>query len=122
MVDKRQAALTNLESLMGSIDDLVEALQVYRAECDNTHVLLTGGGSVSEAFHHAQGTNVRAVATEAVTTFERNRHRARLSLIDLGVEDGVTKAEFAANLGVSRQLADRWYREARTLGDSESVS
>jgi len=113
MADKREDALSDLRLLIGSIDELVDALRRYHSECENTLRVLNDDDPVIEAFRHARTTNARSVTSDSLKTFERLRHRSRLSLIDLASEQGVTSRQFSTNLSVSRQLADRWMNQAK---------
>ena len=47
--------------------------------------------------------------------FEAARHRVRLLLVAIEVDEGRSIGEVARSWGVSRQLASRWVQESATL-------
>jgi len=66
-------------------------------------------GCVLPAVHADQW---RSALTEAIKRFEQTRHRARLVLVSMSLDEGMSIAEIARSWGVSRQLASRWVHEA----------
>ena len=59
----------------------------------------------------------RSAVTDAIRGFEAARHRVRLLLVAIEVEEGLSIGEVAKSWGVSRQLASRWVQESATLED-----
>ena len=49
--------------------------------------------------------------TDSLARYELLRHRARLSLIAVAVEEGMTVADIADQWRISRQLAARYLRD-----------
>ena len=62
-----------------------------------------------------QADSWRAAVTDAIRGFEAARHRVRLLLVAIEVEEGRSIGEVARSWGVSRQLASRWVQESATL-------
>ena len=54
--------------------------------------------------------------TESLTAYERLRHRARLGLIALGVEQGMTVTDVQRHWAITKQLANRALRQIGSPG------
>jgi uncharacterized Fe-S center protein len=65
------------------------------------------GDPMVEAIQGVKGATVRPVVTEAMEVFEAARHRARVAMLALALEQGATQSEVGRALGISRQLAAR---------------
>ena len=59
------------------------------------------------------GGSARRTVTDAVAEFEAARHRTRVALVAVGVDNGMSGAEIGQALSFSRQLASRYLAEAR---------
>ena len=113
MAERRTKAIDDVQALIGSIDDLMAAMQTYRQICQNTEEVLLAGRPVVDALDHAERTSARSTASDALKQFEEHRHQARMSLVHLASDEGTTSAQFASLMGVSRQLVERWLKDAR---------
>jgi hypothetical protein len=58
--------------------------------------------------------DLRQNANDLLDNFEHCRHQMRLAFIGPSLTDGVTIGQIGRDLGISRQLATRLAREART--------
>ena len=56
---------------------------------------------------------IRQAMSDAVTAFEAARHRFRLALVAVAVDNGLTARQIGDAFGFSRQLASRYLKEAR---------
>jgi alkylation response protein AidB-like acyl-CoA dehydrogenase len=68
-------------------------------------------GALAPALERVQAGRWRLTLTDSLARYELLRHRARLSLIAVGVEEGMTVADVAEKWGISRQLAARYLRD-----------
>lgn len=67
------------------------------------------------------GTTLDAISADTVRTdlnrvlgeLEQSRHRARLSMVAAGLDEGLSIGEMGRRMGFSRQLAARYAKEAR---------
>ena len=56
---------------------------------------------------------VRQAVSDAISEFEAARHRFRLALVALAVDNGMTARQIGEAFAFSRQLAGRYLKEAR---------
>lgn len=79
---------------------------------------LESGIPISEAVSAAGGdsADLRRVANECLAEYERCRHKMRIAFISFSLDEGMSIGEIGNALGVSRQLASRFAKEARGEG------
>ncbi len=70
-------------------------------------------GLVLEMIVPAVGGSIRRSLSAAMADFEAARHRVRLALVAVAIDDGMTAAEIGEAFCFSRQLASRYVKEAR---------
>jgi hypothetical protein len=58
------------------------------------------------------GGTIRRGVSEAMAELEAARHRFRLALVAVGIDNGMTAGQIGAAFGFSRQLASRYLKEA----------
>lgn len=73
---------------------------------------VSGGALVVEATRDVTGTIRLKELGEAEKAFEVARHRARVAIFALAIEQGTNLSEMGRALGISRQLASRLGAEA----------
>jgi len=111
----RRRTVAEMERMLEAAAILREDLDGHIAVCE---VVLEGVrneehlGAVLDA---ASSRTWRPKLTDALTAYERLRHRARLRLIGLGVAEGMTEADVERHWSITRQLANRSIREAGRL-------
>lgn len=59
------------------------------------------------------GGTIRRSVSDAINELEAARHRFRLALVAVAVENGMTAGQIGEAFGFSRQLASRYLKEAR---------
>jgi hypothetical protein len=99
---------------------MIEAATKLRDDLDG-HVsinqeILDGLGRVGElgtALERVKAAQWRLSLTDSLSRYELIRHRARLSLIAVGIEEGMTVSDVAEHWGISRQLAGRYLRDIK---------
>ena len=70
-------------------------------------------GLVLELMVPQVGGAARRTVSEAVSEFEASRHRFRLALVAVALDNGMVAAEIGTAFAFSRQLASRYLKEAR---------
>ena len=70
-------------------------------------------GLAMEILVPAVGGTIRQHVSEAMAEFEAARHRFRLALVSVAVDNGMTARQIGEAFAFSRQLASRYLKEAR---------
>jgi hypothetical protein len=100
-----------LESEIALLDDLEHHVVVTRQILEGVR----RRDDLDEVLARARSGEWRRRLTDSLTAFERNRHRARLRLIALGTEKGMTLTEVQEHWAITRQLAQRALRDIDEL-------
>lgn len=110
---------TKRQDLIDRIAELVEVAALLRAQLQGYEKTMTKIAARLEngepGIAASTGTGIpgqRRHVTEAIEEFEAARHRLRLALFALGMEEGASMSEIGRVLGISRQLASRLAGEA----------
>ena len=113
----RRAASDGIEELIGATSVLRSELNAHEATCRK--VLDEGrvDHEITGVLPQVQADTWRSAVTDAIRGFEAARHRVRLLLVAIEVEEGRSIGEVARSWGVSRQLASRWVQESARLRD-----
>ena len=104
------------------MEQLLDAAEVLRADLDE-HVgvcrviidRIRAGEEVGPTLEGVRSDKLRPKLTDSLTVYERLRHQARLRLIALGVEEGMSSADIQRHWSITRQLASRALQEVREL-------
>jgi hypothetical protein len=110
---KREEAIQRLRVLLGAVDDLEQCLSSTKATYRQALDLLEAGVDVETALHEAGAAATRQTLTDTLDQFEQHRHLSRLTLIDAGIEEGMTINGVSRTWGISRQLSSRYVKEIR---------
>jgi hypothetical protein len=110
---KRDEAIRRLDVLLGAVDDLERCLASTKATYGKALALLEAGVDVETALHEAGAAVTRQTLTDMLDQFEQHRHLSRLTLIDAGIEEGMTINGISRTWGISRQLSSRYAKEIR---------
>jgi hypothetical protein len=113
MHDSRQRAIDNLERLLEAVDELQAGLKVTKSQYRRALRSLHRGESVRSSLSSAGSAQTRESTTAMLDDFERARHASRLSLIEAGVDEGMSINAVSRAWGVSRQLASRYVSQVR---------
>ena len=107
---------------MEELERLLEAAAVLREDLDGhiavSRSVLEGVRADQElgaVLDRTSSQTWRPKMTDALTAYERLRHRARLRLIALGVAEGMSVSDIERHWSITRQLANRSIREAEQL-------
>jgi len=116
------------DEVAGGLEELIEAtrflrrqLDVHEAACRRVLADVEDGVPIGSALSGVRADNWRSAVTAAIQRFEATRHRSRLALVAMSLDDGASISEIARTWGVSRQLASRWVQETRSAGRSCSA-
>ena len=88
-------------------DDLQGHVEINRVVLD----ALEQVGELAAALERVQAGRWRQTLTDSLARYELVRRRARLSLVAVGVEEGMTASDVAEVWSISRQLAARYLRD-----------
>ena len=102
------------------IEDLLEALAGLRASTRATEAtvrrglkLVASGADVATALRAVSPADTRQSINDALKAVEEARHRMRLHIFEIGLQEGLSIGELGRIFGFSRQLAARYAKEAR---------
>ncbi len=109
-------------SAADGIEELIGATAILRSELNGHEVICRRLLNEVRVDHDMTGVlpdihadSWRSAVTDAIRGFEAARHRVRLLLVAIEIEEGLSIGEVAKSWGVSRQLASRWVQESATL-------
>jgi len=99
-----------LECVRGLRDQLLSCEAVY----EWTLHRLESETAVSDILQSVDASNARCGLNSALEDLERVRHISRLSMIGVEIEEGTSISDVGRQWGFSRQMAQRYVKEART--------
>jgi hypothetical protein len=114
MEPSRAAAVQDVCLLADSVRHLTAQLQRYESICEQMLRKLAGEWPVSDILQSVEASDARGALNSALEDLERVRHRSRLSIIAAEIEEGSSVTEVGRQWGFSRQMAQRYVKEART--------
>ncbi len=107
----RMEAERGMEELIGSTVFLRRQLVTQEAVCRKVLSDVQDDVPVGCLLQEVHTDTWRPALTEAIKGFEIVRHRVRLVLVAMAIDEGMSIADIAKHWGVSRQLASRWVQE-----------
>ncbi len=111
----RSWASSGIEELISSTVLLRRQLVAHEAVCRRVVSGVEEGVPVACLLEDIRADSWRSVLTEAIKGFEVARHRVRLLMVAIAVDEGMSITDMARSWGVSRQLASRWVQESADL-------
>jgi len=111
----RRTAADGIEELIGATSVLRSELNAHEATCRKVLDEVRVDHEITGVLPQVRADTWRSAVTDALRGFEAARHRVRLLLVAIEVEEGRTIGEVARSWGVSRQLASRWVQESAGL-------
>ena len=111
----RRAAADGIEELIGATSVLRSELNAHEVTCRRVLDEVRVDHEITGVLPEVRADAWRAAVTDAIRGFEAARHRVRLLLVAIEVDEGRSIGEVARIWGVSRQLASRWVQESATL-------
>jgi Fic family protein len=111
-----ERVIEHIERYTESGDRLIERLQVQRAWNLEDIGRLRSGAKLADSTKQTRSADRSRDLTRILAEFEQSRREIRTAVVAAAVEEGMTVTEIADIFGVSRQLANRFVKEARTQG------
>lgn len=109
---RQEDLITKAGQLLESLAALDDVLERYDKVTREVIAEVERGTPLVTALHVLGGSVVRPEVTAALDSFEAARHRVRVAMFGLGLEQGASISEIGRSLGISRQLASRLAAEA----------
>jgi len=106
-----------LEELIGVTSVLRSELNAHEVICRKLLGEVRVDHEITGVLPEIHAETWRSAVTDAIRNFEAARHRVRLLLVAIEVEEGGSIGDVAKSWGVSRQLASRWVQESGTIPD-----
>jgi hypothetical protein len=113
--DTRARAEQDMERMLAAALTLLVDLEHHVAVNRDILEGMRRHENLGEVLDRSGSGALRRRLTESLTAYERSRHRARLRLIALGIEEGMTLAEIQDRWAITRQLAQRAMRDIAEL-------
>jgi hypothetical protein len=113
MTEKSRQLVKALSHLDQCNRDLRSVMQRFERTTSRLARQVSGGALVVEAVRDVTGTVQLKELGEAEKAFEVARHRTRVAVFALAIEQGTSLSEMGKALGISRQLASRVAAELR---------
>jgi hypothetical protein len=115
--DLKVSAADGIEQLIGATSVLRSELNSHEVICNQLLDEVRVDHQITGVLPAIHADTWRSAVTDAIRGFEAARHRVRLLLVAIEVQEGLSIGEVAKSWGVSRQLASRWVQESATLED-----
>lgn len=113
----KQSTAEALEELIGVTSVLRSELNAHEVICRKLLSEVRVDHEITRVLPEIHAETWRSAVSDAIRGFEAARHRVRLLLVAIEVEEGGSIGEVAKSWGVSRQLASRWVQESGTIPD-----
>jgi hypothetical protein len=111
-----ERVIEHIERYTAAGDRLAARLQAQRAWNIEDIQRLRDGATLSLATEQTKSAERSRDLTRILEEFEKSRREIRAAVVAAAIEEGMAIAEVADIFGVSRQLANRFVKEARHLG------
>jgi hypothetical protein len=113
MASARDDAIAKMEAHIVSSQELRAHLRHHESVCRRLQKCLESESDLHTALQAIESDQWREELTSSLDEFEHRRHVARLALIAVGLNQGMSIGEVGRSWGFSRQLAARLAREAK---------
>lgn len=113
MSDTTQDLVTRAAEVGDCTDRLREALERFKEAIAGLAQGVQDGQPAVDALEAVGGSLRRQELTDMLEEFEAARHRIRVALFALAMEQGASISEIGRRLGISRQLASRLATEVQ---------
>jgi hypothetical protein len=107
MARTRKKLLDAIEQLNECSRDLTDVLKRFERATSQLAGRVDKGEFIVDALRGVSGSMRRRELLEALESFEFARHRVRVGMFAVAIEEGTSLSEMSRALGVSRQLASR---------------
>ena len=120
MESTRSTSIKDLSQLLETVRRLRAQLQSFETVYQQTLLRLESEEPVSDILQAVEASDTRNALNEVLQDLERVRHCSRLSIIAAEIAEGSSISEVGRRWGFSRQMAQRYVKEARTGSWSDS--
>jgi hypothetical protein len=110
----RATSIQDLSQQLDTVRCLRVQLQACEAVYEKTLLRLESEETVSDILQSVEASESRSALNAALENLERVRHCSRLSMIAAEIEEGSSISDVGRDWGFSRQMAQRYVKEART--------
>ena len=110
----RAVSIQDLSRLIDAVRCLGARLQACEVVYEETLLRLKSDELVSDILQSVDACDARSALNTALESLERVRHSSRLSVIAAEIEEGSSISDVGRHWGFSRQMAQRYAKEART--------
>ena len=108
--------IDHVERYSAAGDRLLERLAAQRIANDEDIERLRAGATLSQSTRATNSAVRSRELTRILAEFEASRRATRAAVVVAAFAEGMSVADIAEIFGVSRQLANRFVKEARNLG------
>jgi DNA-directed RNA polymerase specialized sigma24 family protein len=112
-----ERVIEQIERYTRAGDHLIERLQKQRAWNLEDTEHLRSGITIARSTRDTKSAERSRDLTRILSEFEQSRREIRAAVVAAALDEGMTISEIADIFGVSRQLANRFVKEARALTD-----
>jgi len=122
MTSERDRLVAVLDELDDAIGAAAAVLEASRVDNRRFRASIVRGDPLPEAMTAVTAPEVLGDVARALKNLEETRHASRTAVFAVGMAEGVSIGELARLYGFSRQLAQRFAKEARgrcQLAESE---
>ena len=116
MTPRNDRAHREIVRFLESAKALRDELRSKEANYRRMAKLLDRGDDIRTILAELNAADARQELTDALEELERSRHRVKIAVAATGLDEGMTIGELGRAWGVSRQLAARYAKEARSSG------
>lgn len=113
-VGRREQAIEAVGALEADLDALHQAQMRFRRAYRSLRRKLERGAPASRALKAMDLPGLRDDVAQEMARIEQARQRLRTNLVGLCLEEGLSSSEVAELWGFSRQLAQRYAKQAQT--------
>lgn len=111
-----ERVIEHIERYTVACDRLIERLEAQRAWNIEDMGHLREGATMSLSTKQTRSADRSRDLTRILAEFEQSRREIRAAVVAAALAEGMTISEIADIFGVSRQLANRFVKDARNLG------
>jgi hypothetical protein len=112
-----ERVIEHIERYTRAGDLLIERLQAQRAWNLEDIERLHNGITIATSCRDTRSAERSRSLTRILSEFEQSRREIRAAVVAAALHEGMTISEIADIFGVSRQLANRFVKEARAIVD-----
>lgn len=121
MHESIERVIEQVEHYTRAGDRLIEQLQAQRAWNLEDIEHLRSGMTLTRSTHETPSAERSRDLTRILAEFEQSRREIRAAVVVAALHEGMTISEIADIFGVSRQLANRFVKDARAMADQPAA-